>query len=165
MNSSRKLSKKKKKIVDLSRRDFSCGLSSKGRQGGAGARLMDRRGFSCTVDVVLDHVGEEVLIYQWIFIDTLTSGHDLCVEITDANIYRGLYGAESMRVLHGQWIQLRWLEHLIRTTAGLLPLELVQACQTGRRPRGRPGSHRRDYISLLGWERLGIPPHRTPRRA
>ncbi|KAI3360385.1 hypothetical protein L3Q82_002297 [Scortum barcoo] len=42
---------------------------------------------------------------------------------------------------------------------GRLPREVFQACPTGRRPRGRPRTRWRDYVSrLLAWERLGIPP-------
>ncbi|KAI3361250.1 hypothetical protein L3Q82_012922, partial [Scortum barcoo] len=36
--------------------------------------------------------------------------------------------------------------------------EVFQACPTGRRPRGRPRTRWRDYVSQLAWERLGIPP-------
>ncbi|KAI3375367.1 hypothetical protein L3Q82_021856, partial [Scortum barcoo] len=39
-----------------------------------------------------------------------------------------------------------------------LPREVFQACPTGRRPRGRPRTRWRDYVSRLAWERLGIPP-------
>ena len=39
----------------------------------------------------------------------------------------------------------------------MLPLEVFRAHPTGRRPRGRPRTRWRDYISLLAWERLGIP--------
>ncbi|KAI3360616.1 hypothetical protein L3Q82_002482 [Scortum barcoo] len=35
---------------------------------------------------------------------------------------------------------------------------MFQACPTGRRPRGRPRTRWRDYVSRLAWERLGIPP-------
>ncbi len=50
--------------------------------------------------------------------------------------------------------QLRWFGHLIRMPPGHLPLE---ECPTGRRPRGRPETRWRDYISHLAWEPLGIP--------
>jgi len=53
--------------------------------------------------------------------------------------------------------QLRWFGHLIRMPSGRLPLEVFRARPTGRRPRGRPRTHWRDYISRLAWERLGIP--------
>ena len=39
-----------------------------------------------------------------------------------------------------------------------LPGEVFRACPTGRKPRGRPRTRWRDYISRLAWERLGIPP-------
>jgi len=50
--------------------------------------------------------------------------------------------------------QLRWSGHLIRMPPGRLPLEVFRACPTGRRPRGRPRTRWRDYISHLAWERL-----------
>ena len=37
--------------------------------------------------------------------------------------------------------------HLI----GIHPLEVVQTGPSGRRPRGRPTSHWRDYISHVAW--------------
>ncbi|KAI3362006.1 hypothetical protein L3Q82_012348 [Scortum barcoo] len=54
--------------------------------------------------------------------------------------------------------QLRWLGHLFRMPPGRLPREVFQACPTGRRPRGRPRTRWRDYVSQLAWERLGVPP-------
>ncbi|KAK7885922.1 hypothetical protein WMY93_025543 [Mugilogobius chulae] len=39
-----------------------------------------------------------------------------------------------------------------------LPGEVFRACPTGRRPRGRPRTRWRDYVSGLSWERLGILP-------
>jgi len=47
--------------------------------------------------------------------------------------------------------------HLIRISPGRLPLEVFQARPTGRRPRGRPRTRWRDYISRLVCERLEIP--------
>ncbi|KAI3369152.1 hypothetical protein L3Q82_026111 [Scortum barcoo] len=41
---------------------------------------------------------------------------------------------------------------------GRLPREVFQACPTGRRPRERPRTRWRDYVSRLAWERLGVPP-------
>ncbi len=49
-----------------------------------------------------------------------------------------------------------WFGQLVRTLPALLPRELSQALSAGRRPRGRPRSSQRDYISALVWERLGI---------
>ena len=39
-----------------------------------------------------------------------------------------------------------------------LPRKVLDARPTGRRPRGRPKTRWRDYISKLAWERLGILP-------
>ncbi|TWW69186.1 R2DM Retrovirus-related Pol polyprotein from type II retrotransposable element, partial [Takifugu flavidus] len=50
------------------------------------------------------------------------------------------------------------LGHLARMPSGRLPLEVFRTCPTGRRPRGRPRSRWRDYISGLAWERLGVSP-------
>jgi len=41
---------------------------------------------------------------------------------------------------------------------GRLPGEVFRARPTGRRPRGRPRTRWRDYVSGLAWERLGVPP-------
>ncbi|KAI3356992.1 hypothetical protein L3Q82_003630 [Scortum barcoo] len=41
---------------------------------------------------------------------------------------------------------------------GRLPREVFQACPTGRRPRGKPRTRWRDYVSRLAWERLRVPP-------
>ncbi|KAL3049346.1 hypothetical protein OYC64_008749 [Pagothenia borchgrevinki] len=53
--------------------------------------------------------------------------------------------------------QLRWFGHLVRMPPGPLPREVFQARPAGKRPRGRPRTRWRDYISSLAWERLGIP--------
>ncbi|TWW73182.1 hypothetical protein D4764_15G0005760 [Takifugu flavidus] len=50
------------------------------------------------------------------------------------------------------------LGHLARMPSRRLPLEVFRTCPTGRRPRGRPRTKWRDYISHLAWERLGVPP-------
>ncbi|KAI3356684.1 hypothetical protein L3Q82_003375 [Scortum barcoo] len=50
---------------------------------------------------------------------------------------------------------------LFRMPPGRLPREVFQACPTGRRPRGRPRTRWRDYVSRLAWERLGVPPGRA----
>ncbi|KAI3371640.1 hypothetical protein L3Q82_023595, partial [Scortum barcoo] len=44
------------------------------------------------------------------------------------------------------------------TSEGKIGAEVFQACPTGRRPRGRPRTRWRDYVSRLAWERLGVPP-------
>ncbi|PWA15004.1 hypothetical protein CCH79_00008845, partial [Gambusia affinis] len=69
---------------------------------------------------------------------------------------------EGLRVepllLYVERSQLRWLGHLVRMPPGRLPGEAFRARPTGRRPRGRPRTRWRDYVSRLAWERLGIPP-------
>ena len=39
---------------------------------------------------------------------------------------------------------------------GRLPREVFQACPAGRRPRGRPSTVWKYYISTVAWEHLGI---------
>lgn len=41
---------------------------------------------------------------------------------------------------------------------GALPVEVFQGCLTGRRPKDRPVTCWRDYVSQLALKRLGIPP-------
>ena len=53
--------------------------------------------------------------------------------------------------------QMRWFGHLMRMPLGHLPGEVFLARPTGRRPRGRPRTRWRDYISSLAWECLWIP--------
>jgi len=63
----------------------------------------------------------------------------------------------QLLLLHTKRIQLRWFGQLVRMPPGRLPLEVFQAPPIGRRPWVRPRTCWRDYISLLAWERLGIP--------
>ncbi|KAK3570072.1 hypothetical protein QTP86_010236 [Hemibagrus guttatus] len=60
--------------------------------------------------------------------------------------------------LHIERGQLRWLGHLFRMPPGRLRGEVFRACPTGKRPRGRPRTCWRDYVSRLAWERLRVPP-------
>ncbi|KAK3507833.1 hypothetical protein QTP70_001201 [Hemibagrus guttatus] len=46
----------------------------------------------------------------------------------------------------------------VMTERGRLPGGVFRACPTGKRPRGRPRTCWRDYVSRLAWERLGVPP-------
>ncbi|TWW57295.1 hypothetical protein D4764_07G0000140 [Takifugu flavidus] len=66
-------------------------------------------------------------------------------------------GVEQL-LLHIERSQLGWLGHLAMMPSGRLPLEVFWTCPTGRRPRGRPRTRWRDYISRLAWEQLGVPP-------
>lgn len=69
-------------------------------------------------------------------------------------IQEGL-GAELL-LPHSERIQ-RWLRHLTRMPPGHLLGEVFQACPAGRRPRGRPRTHWRSYISELAWECFSVP--------
>ncbi|XP_054656606.1 uncharacterized protein LOC129194983 [Dunckerocampus dactyliophorus] len=117
-------------------------------------------------------------IYRSIYVPTLIYGHELWVmtertrsriQAAEMSILRRVAGLtlrdrvrssvirEELRVepllLHIERSQLRWLGHLVRMPPGRLPGEVFRACPAGRRPRGRP---RRDYVSQLAWERLGV---------
>ncbi|KAK7916510.1 hypothetical protein WMY93_012271 [Mugilogobius chulae] len=74
-----------------------------------------------------------------------------------SSVTREELGVEPL-LLHIERGQLRWLGHLYRMPPGRLPGEVFRACPTGRRPRGRPRTRWRDYVSRLSWERLGILP-------
>ncbi|KAK7944758.1 hypothetical protein WMY93_000486 [Mugilogobius chulae] len=122
-------------------------------------------------------------IYRSIYVPTLTYGHELWVmterkrsriqavemsflrrvagrslrDRVRSSVTREELGVEPL-LLHVERGQLRWLGHLYRMPPGRLPGEVFRACPTGRRPRGRPRTRWRDYVSRLSWERLGILP-------
>jgi len=83
------------------------------------------------------------------------AGLNLRDMVRSSDIRREL-GVEPL-LLRIEKSQPRWFRHLIRMPPGRLPLEVFQARPTGRRPRVRPRTHWRDYISQLAFERLGIP--------
>ncbi len=118
-------------------------------------------------------------IYQSIYVPTLTYGHELWVmtERTRSRIQaaemsflrrvtgrslrdrvRSSVAREELRVepllLDIERSQLRWLGHLFWMPPGRLPVEVFWAHRTGRRPRGRPRTRWRDYVSRLAWGRL-----------
>ncbi|KAI3369206.1 hypothetical protein L3Q82_007445 [Scortum barcoo] len=104
-------------------------------------------------------------IYRSIYVPTLTYGHELwggwALRLENrvrSSVTREELGGVEPLLLHIERSQLRWLGHLFRMPPGLrLPREVFQACPTGRRPRGRPRTRWRDYVSQLAWERLGVP--------
>ncbi|KAK3574904.1 hypothetical protein QTP86_018369, partial [Hemibagrus guttatus] len=122
-------------------------------------------------------------IYQSIYVPTLTYGHELWVmtervrsrtQAAEMSFLRRVAGRSlkdrvrssvtreelgvELLLLHIERGQLRWLGHLFRMPPGCLPGEVFRACPTGKRPRGRPRTSWRDYVSRLAWERLGVPP-------
>ncbi|KAK0145331.1 putative uncharacterized transposon-derived protein F52C9.6 [Merluccius polli] len=121
-------------------------------------------------------------IYQSIFVPALTYGHELWVvtertrsqvqaaEMSFLRRVTGLSLRDRVRssvireelgvdppLLRVERSQMRWLGHLFRMPPGRLPGEVFRAGSTGRRPRGRPRTRWRDYVSRLAWEHLGIP--------
>ena len=74
-----------------------------------------------------------------------------------SSVIREGLGVEPL-LLRIERSQMRWLGHLVRMPPGRLPGEVFQAHPTGRRPRGRPRTRWRDYVSRLAWERLRVPP-------
>ncbi|KAK3525946.1 hypothetical protein QTP70_011037 [Hemibagrus guttatus] len=115
-------------------------------------------------------------IYQSVYVPTLTYGHELWVmteRVTSriqaaemsflhkvagcslrdrvrSSVTREELGVEPL-LLHIKRGQLRWLGHLFRMPPGRLPGEVFRACPTGKRPRGRPRTRWRDYVSRLAW--------------
>ncbi|KAK0156417.1 Craniofacial development protein 2 [Merluccius polli] len=121
-------------------------------------------------------------IYQSIYVPALTYGHELWVmtertrsrvqaaEMSFLRRVAGLSLRDRVRssvireelgvdplLLRVERSQMRWLGHLVRMPPGRLPGEVFRARPTGRRPRGRPRTRWRDYVSRLAWECLGIP--------
>ena len=84
------------------------------------------------------------------------SGLSLRDRMRSLVIRKGL-GVEPL-LLRIERSQMRWLGHLVRIPPGRLPGEVFRARPTGRRPRGRPRTRWRDFVSRLTWERLGVLP-------
>ncbi|KAK3518331.1 hypothetical protein QTP86_003614 [Hemibagrus guttatus] len=125
----------------------------------------------------------KLLIYQSIYVPTLTYGHELWVmtervrsriqaakmsflrrvagrslrDRVRSSVTREELGVEPL-LLHIERGQLRWLGYLFRVPPGRLPVEVFWAFPTGKRPWGRPRTRWRDYVYRLAWERLRIPP-------
>ncbi|KAK3556679.1 hypothetical protein QTP70_013061 [Hemibagrus guttatus] len=152
------------------------------RRIGAAAAVMRSMYRSVVVKKELSRKAK-LLIYQSIYVPTLTYGHELWVmtervrsriQAAEMSLLRSVAG-RSLRdrvrssvtreelgveplLLHIERGQLRWLGHLFRMPPGRLPGEVFRACPTGKRPRGRPRTCWRDYVSRLAWECLGVPP-------
>ncbi|KAK3573272.1 hypothetical protein QTP86_019232 [Hemibagrus guttatus] len=152
------------------------------RRMGAAAAVMRSMYRSVVVKKELSRKAK-LSIYQSIYVPTLTYGHELWVmtervrfQIQAAEmsflhrmagrslrdrvrspVTREELGVEPL-LLHIKRGQLRWLGHLFWMPPGRVPGEVFRACPTGKRPRGRPRTRWRDYVSRLAWERLGVPP-------
>ena len=74
-----------------------------------------------------------------------------------SSVIRERLGVEPL-LLHLERSQLRWFGHLVRMPPERLPREVLDACPTGKRPRGRPRAGWKDYFFSLARERLGILP-------
>ena len=122
-------------------------------------------------------------VFRAIFVPTLTYGHEVWVmtesirsrvqaaemgflrrvagislrDRVRSSITRERLGVEPL-LLHLERSQLRWFGHLVWMPPERLPRKVLDARPTGRRPRGRPKTRWKDYISRLAWERLGILP-------
>ncbi|TWW73181.1 hypothetical protein D4764_15G0005750 [Takifugu flavidus] len=103
-------------------------------------------------------------IYRSIYIPVLTYGHQRWV-MTERT--RSRIQAAEMSFLPREArlsVRDRVRSSDIREGLGVEPLllhierKVFQTCPTGRRPRGRPRTKWRDYISHLASERLGVPP-------
>ncbi|KAK3538287.1 hypothetical protein QTP70_034769 [Hemibagrus guttatus] len=81
----------------------------------------------------------KLLIYQSIYVPTLTYGHELWVM------------TERIR----SRIQAGEMSFLCRVVGRSLR---GRVCPTGKRPQGRPRTRWRDYVSQLAWECLRVPP-------
>ncbi|KAK3544083.1 hypothetical protein QTP86_001214 [Hemibagrus guttatus] len=152
------------------------------RRIGAAAAVMRSMYRSVVVKMELSRKAK-LSIYQSIYVPTLTYGHELWVmtervrariqaaemsflcrvagrslrDRVRSSVTREELGVEPL-LLHIERGRLRWLGHLFRMPPVRLPGEVFRACPTGKRPRGRPRTRWRDYVSRLAWERLGVPP-------
>ena len=145
-------------------------------------REIDRRIGAASAVMRTLHGSIVVKIYQSIYVPALTYGHELWVmtertrsrvqaaEMSFLRRVAGLCLRDRVRssvireelgvdplLLRVERSQMRWLGHLVRMPPGRLPGEVFRAHPTGRRPRGRPRTRWRDFVSRLAWERLGIP--------
>ncbi|KAK3528564.1 hypothetical protein QTP70_002809 [Hemibagrus guttatus] len=66
------------------------------------------------------------------------------------SIYQSIY-VPNLTYGHELWVMTK------RMPPGRLPGEVFRACPIGKRPRGRPRTCWRDYVSQLAWERLWVP--------
>ncbi|KAK3533963.1 hypothetical protein QTP70_034997 [Hemibagrus guttatus] len=132
------------------------------------AMVLDRKKVACTLQV-----GGEVLpqVEEFKYLGVLFTSEGRMDREIDRRIgaaaavmrsmYRSVVVKKELSRKAKLWVmteRLRWLGHLFRMPPGRLPGEVFRACPTGKRPRGRPRTRWRDYVSRLAWERLRVPP-------
>ncbi|KAI3353065.1 hypothetical protein L3Q82_019630 [Scortum barcoo] len=168
-----RISTSKSEAMVLDRKRVACALSR--RIGAASSSyavgVPDRRG-----EEGAESKKAKLSIYRSIYVPTLTYGHELWVmtertrsriqaaemsflrrvagrslrDRVRSSVTREELGVEPLLLHHCiERSQLRWLGHLFRMPPGRLPREVFQACPTGRRPRGRPRTRWRNYVSRL----------------
>ena len=82
----------------------------------------------------------------------------VCSDVDSVPVRRGEDDAEPKELgASALRSQMRWFGHLVRVPPGRIPGEVFRARPTGRRPRGRPKTHWRDYVSRLALERFRTP--------
>ncbi|KAK3516227.1 hypothetical protein QTP70_006372 [Hemibagrus guttatus] len=139
------------------------------RRIGAAAAVMQSMYQSVVVKKELSRKAK-LSIYQSIYVPTLTYGHELWVmtkrirsrlQSAEMSFLRRVAGCslrdrvrssvtrEEPLLLYIERGQLRWLGHLFRMPPGRLPGEVFRACPSRKRPRGRPRTRWRDYVSQL----------------
>ncbi|KAK3531414.1 hypothetical protein QTP70_019258 [Hemibagrus guttatus] len=112
------------------------------------AMVLDQKKVACTLQVGGEFL-PQVVEFKYLGVLFTSEGR------MDREIDRRIGAAVLLHIERGH---LRWLGHLFRMPPRRLPGEVFRACPTGKRPRGRPRTCWRDYVSRLTWERLGIPP-------
>uniref|UniRef100_A0A8C6KHS8 Reverse transcriptase domain-containing protein n=1 Tax=Nothobranchius furzeri TaxID=105023 RepID=A0A8C6KHS8_NOTFU len=111
--------------------------------------------YGCELWVVNERMRLRIQATKMSFLQRV-AGLSLRDRVRSSVIREGL-GVDPL-LLHIERSQLRWLGHLVKMPPGRLPGEVFRARPTGRRPKGRPRTRRRDYVSHLAREHLEISP-------
>ncbi|KAK3550660.1 hypothetical protein QTP70_002363 [Hemibagrus guttatus] len=150
------------------------------RRIGAAAAVMQSMYRSVVVKKELSR-NAKLSIYQSIYVPTLTYGHELWVMTESLRSRIQVAEMSFLRRVAGRSLRDRVRSSVTREELGVEPLllhikgavEVARAsvsdasrtspwgCPTGKRPRGRPRTRWRDYVSRLAWEHLGGPSGRA----
>jgi len=76
----------------------------------------------------------------------------------NAQLWNSLNPVNVEALLHVENCQLRWFGHVTRKPQERFGKQVLLAPPAGKRPRGRPRTRWRDYISDLAWFRVGVEP-------